>query len=206
MLTDVLTTQSEYTSIKCKAPVLSCYHILPKRWRYNRAKPCHRHVTSCLPVHPTPSQSQHVSAYAHDNYQHYRRLSLTTVVPPAHCSSCMLWDAPILQTSNCSLPPPFLSRWTWTERDGCSFRLFERHHDFHLFVQTNPNPYPNPNLNQFMPNPNLNLTSIHTLPLNMMPHRCSAGLLVHLTYAGTVWPLTFKKTAAGHLEQNPFLS
>ncbi len=32
------------------------------------------------------------------------------VVPLAHCSARVLCDAPILQTSNCSLPPPFLSR------------------------------------------------------------------------------------------------
>ncbi len=70
------------------------------------------------------------------------------------------------------------------ERDGCSFRLFERLHDFHLFVQTNPNPYLYSNLNQFRPNPNLNLITIHKLPLNLVPHRCSTGLLVHLTTCG----------------------
>ncbi len=106
------------------------------------------------------------------------------IVPTAHCSAHMLWDAPILQTSNCSLPPPFLSRWIWTERDGCSFRLFGWLHDFHLFVQTNPNPYPNNNLNQFMPNPNLNLTSVHTLPLSLVPHWFSISPLVHLTACG----------------------
>ncbi len=93
------------------------------------------------------------------------------IVPMAHCSTHTLWDAPILQTSNYSLPPPLLSRWTWTERDGCSFRLFEWLHDS----------ISNPNLNKSIPNPNLNLTSIHTLPLNFVPHCCSAGLLVHLT-------------------------
>ncbi len=29
------------------------------------------------------------------------------IVLPAHCSAHLLWGAPILQTSNCSLPPPF---------------------------------------------------------------------------------------------------
>ncbi len=74
-----------------------------------------------------------------------------TAVLPAHCSNsslfaCMLWDATLLQTSNYSLPPPYLSRWTWTEGDGCSFRLFEWLRDFHLIVQTNPNCNPNPTL------------------------------------------------------------
>ncbi len=104
-------------------------------------------------------------------------------------------------TSNCSLPPPFLSRWTWLERDGCSFRLFEWLHDFHLFVQTNPNPYPNPNpnLNQFMPSPNLILTSVNTLPPNLVPHRCSAGPLVHLITCGWNSELS-EQWAAGTME------
>ncbi len=112
-----------------------------------------------------------------------------TAVATACCSDGslfrrMLWDAPILQTSNCSLRPSFPSRRTWMERDGCSLGLFEWLHDFHLFEQTNPNPYPNPNLNWFMPNPNCNLTSIHMLPLNLVLHHCCVGLLVHLTHAG----------------------
>ncbi len=103
---------------------------------------------------------------------------------PHRCSDGPLSDAPMLQTSNCSLPFPFLLRWTWTERDGCSFGLFEWLHDLHLFVQTNPNPYPIPDLNQFMPNPNHNLTSVHTLPLNLVLHSCSAGPLEH--WAGCI--------------------
>ncbi len=93
------------------------------------------------------------------------------VISLAHCSDRMLWNAPVLQMSNCSLPPSFLSRWTWTKRDGCCFRLFEWLHDFHLFIQTNPNPHPHPYLSQFMPNSNLNLTSILTLSLNLVPSR-----------------------------------
>ncbi len=42
----------------------------------------------------------------------------------------------------------------------------------------------NPNLNQFRPNPNLSLTSIHTLPLNLVLQRCSADLLMHFTTCG----------------------
>ncbi len=122
-------------------------------------------------------------------------------VPPACCG--LYWDAPILQIPNCSLPPPFLSRWTWTESDVCSFRLFEWLHDFHLLAQTNPNPYPN--LNQFLPNPNLNLTSIRTLPLNLVPHCCSAGPVVHLTTCrpyselSEQWAGPWKNTTLLHL-------
>ncbi len=48
-----------------------------------------------------------------------------TSVPTAPCSACILWDAPILQTSNCSLPPSFLSRWTKMERCSVDFCCFE---------------------------------------------------------------------------------
>ncbi len=65
---------------------------------------------------------------------------------PHRCSAGSLFRLHVVRctnASNCSLPPPFLSRWKWAERDGCSFRLFEWLHDF------------------------------HTLPLNLMLRRCS---------------------------------
>ncbi len=59
-----------------------------------------------------------------------------------------------------------------------------------------------------MPNPNLNL--IHTLPLNLVPHCCSAGQLVHLTHAAIhfLWmkPSKFRKFSFSVLHCSAVLS